>query len=188
MARGAAATQLTAEAQPATDVTVRLQLRPGWSGVVAAIGGGPQIVRNGSPVFRAGEEFTTSQLAPRSPRTGVGQLKDGRIILVTVDGRQPGLSVGLTNFELAQTLARLGAVNAMALDGGGSTTMAYDGRVLNAPSDGSERRIATALVFAYRGVVRARRDGQDLAERRRRRRLRRALVPRAASLDRDGTS
>jgi len=151
LARGTGATQLAAEAQPATDVTVRLQLRPGWSGVVAAIGGGPQIVRNGSPIFRAGEEFTASQLSPRAPRTGVGQLKDGRIILVAVDGRQPD-SVGLTNFELAQTLARLGAVNAMSLDGGGSTTMAYDGRVLNTPSDGTERRIATALVFAYRGV------------------------------------
>ena len=82
----------------------------------------------------------------------MGQLRDGSIVLVTVDGRQPGLSVGLTNFELAQTLARLGAVNAMSLDGGGSTTMAYDGRVLNTPSDGTERRIATGLVFAYRGV------------------------------------
>lgn len=152
VARGAGATQLAAEAQPQTEVTVRLQLRPGWSGVVAAIGGGPQIVRNGSPVFRTGEEFTVTQLSPRAPRTGVGQLKDGRIILVTADGRQPGLSVGLTNFELAQTLARLGAVNAMALDGGGSTTMAYDGKLLNTPSDGVERRISTALVFAYRGV------------------------------------
>lgn len=152
LARGAAKAQLAAEVQPGADVTVRLQLRPGWSGVVAAIGGGPQIVRDGSPVFRAGEEFTSTQLSPRAPRTGVGQLRDGRVILVAVDGRQPGVSVGLTNFELAQTMARLGAVNAMALDGGGSTTMAFDGKLLNAPSDGRERRIATALVFAYRGI------------------------------------
>ncbi len=152
LARGIAANELVAEALPGTGVTVRLQLRPDWPGVVAAIGGGPQIVRGGAPVFHAGEEFTSSQLGPRAPRTGVGQLRDGRIILVTVDGRQPGRSVGLTNFELAQTLVRLGAITGMALDGGGSTTMAFDGRVLNAPSDGSERRIATALVLAYRGV------------------------------------
>ncbi len=152
LARGAAAPDVVGEAVPGASVTVRLQLRPSWPGVVAAIGGGPQIVRNGSPVFRAGEEFTSSQLGPRAPRTGVGQLRDGRIILVAVDGRQPGLSVGLTNFELAQTLARLGAVTGMALDGGGSTTMAFDGTVLNAPSDGGERRIATALVFAYHGA------------------------------------
>ncbi|MFN8224530.1 MAG: phosphodiester glycosidase family protein [Gaiellales bacterium] len=152
IARGQAAAQLAAEAQPGGDVVVQLQLKPAWPGVVAAIGGGPQLVRDGSPVYRAGEEFTSTQLTPRAPRTGIGQLRDGRVILVTVDGRQPGLSVGLTNFELAQALARLGAVSAMALDGGGSTTMAFDGRVLNAPSDGRERPIATGLLFAYHGV------------------------------------
>lgn len=152
LARGSSAPDLVAEALPGAEVVVRLQLRPAWPGVVSAIGGGPQIVRDGSPVFRAGEQFTSSQLGPRSPRTGVGQLRDGRIILVAVDGRQPGVSVGLTNFELAQTLTRLGAVTGMALDGGGSTTMAFDGEVLNAPSDGRERRISTALVFAYRGA------------------------------------
>jgi Phosphodiester glycosidase/FlgD Ig-like domain len=152
LARGSAATALVAEALPDAAVTVRLQLRPDWPGVVAAIGGGPQIVRGGAPVFQAGEEFTSSQLGPRAPRTGVGQLRNGRIILVAVDGRQPGRSIGLTNFELAQTLVRLGAVSAMALDSGGSTTMAFDGTVLNTPSDGSERRISTALVLAYRGV------------------------------------
>ena len=152
LARGTAAEALVAEALPGAGVTVRLQLRPNWPGVVAAIGGGPQIVRGGVPVFRAGEEFTSSQLGPRVARTGIGQLRNGRIILVAVDGRQPHRSVGLTNFELAQTLVRLGAVTAMAMDSGGSTTMAFDGKMLNTPSDGSERRISTALVFAYRGV------------------------------------
>ncbi|HEY6568898.1 MAG TPA: FlgD immunoglobulin-like domain containing protein, partial [Candidatus Limnocylindrales bacterium] len=61
-------------------------------------------------------------------------------------------SVGLTNFELGQALVRLGAVTGMALDGGGSTTMAYDGRLLNRPSGPSERAIATGLVFEYTGV------------------------------------
>ncbi|MGL6279650.1 MAG: phosphodiester glycosidase family protein, partial [Gaiella sp.] len=143
---------LTAEATVGADVVVRLQLRPDWPSVVDAIGGGPQIVRGGAPVFSAGEEFTSLQLTPRAPRTAVGQTADGRVLLVAVDGRQPGLSVGLTNFELAQTLVRLGAVTGMALDGGGSTTMAFDGRLLNRPSDGVERPIATALVLAYTGV------------------------------------
>ena len=86
------------------------------------------------------------------PRSAVGQLRDGRIVLVAVDGRQPGYSIGLTNFELAQALVRLGAVTGMALDSGGSTTMAFDGTLLNRPSDGRERAISTALMFAYRGV------------------------------------
>ena len=148
---GLAATALAAEAPVVQQVTSRLDFKPDWPGVVSAIGGGPEIVRNGAPVFRAGEAFTTSQLAPRAPRTGLGQLADGRIILVAVDGRQPGYSVGLSNFELAQALVRLGAITGMALDGGGSTTMAFDGTLLNRPS-AAERPISTALLFEYTGV------------------------------------
>jgi hypothetical protein len=152
LARGAAAATLAAEAPVGATVTIRLGLRPAWPNVVGAIGGGPQIVRNGAAVFRSGEVFTTGQLGPRAPRSAVGQLRDGRIVLVAVDGRQPGYSVGLTNFELAQALVRLGAVTGMALDSGGSTTMAFDGTLLNRPSDGKERPISTALMLLYRGV------------------------------------
>ena len=73
------------------------------------------------------------------------------MILVTVDGRQPGYSIGMTNFELAQALVRLGAVTGMALDSGGSATMAFDGTLLNRPSE-PERPISTALLFQYTGV------------------------------------
>ena len=152
VAKGAAAVAaLAAEAPVGQLVTSRLVFKPDWPGVVAAIGGGPQIVRDGGAIFRAGELFTTSQLGPRAPRSAIGQLADGRIILVAVDGRQPGYSVGMTNFELAQTLVRLGAVTGMALDSGGSTTMAFDGALLNRPS-GPERSISTALQFEYTGV------------------------------------
>ena len=71
--------------------------------------------RAAAPVFRAQEAFTSSQLAPRNPRTGVGQLADGRVLMVVTDGRRPGYSVGMTNFELAQTMVRLGAVTGSAL-------------------------------------------------------------------------
>ena len=152
VAQGPSAAALTTEAPVGAALTVRLALQPAWPGIVAAIGGGPQIVRNAAPVFNAGELFTTRQLGPRAPRSAVGQLRDGRIVLVAVDGRQPGYSVGLTNFELGQALVRLGAVTGMALDSGGSTTMAFDGGLLNRPSDGGERRISTALMFLYRGV------------------------------------
>jgi len=152
VARGTQAAALRAEALAGGTLTVTLGLRPSWPDMVGAIGGGPQIVRNGAPIFRAGEVFTTKQLGPRAPRSAVGQLRDGRIVLVAVDGRQPGYSIGLTNFELAQALVRLGAVTGMALDSGGSTTMAFDGTLLNRPSDGKERRISTALMFLYHGV------------------------------------
>ena len=152
VARGAAAEKLIAEAPLGTTVTIRLILQPDWATVTDAIGGGPVLVRDGRPVFRANEAFTTSQIAPRAPRTAVGQLPDGRILLVAVDGRQAGYSVGMTTFEMAQTMIRLGAVRAMALDSGGSTTLAFDGTVLNQPSDGRERPIATALMLFYSGV------------------------------------
>jgi hypothetical protein len=152
VARGTAAQKLAAEAPLGTSVTVRLILQPDWTGVADAIGGGPILLRDGRPVFRANEAFTTLQLAPRAPRSAVGQLADGRILLVAVDGRQSGYSVGMTNFELAQTLMRLGAVRAMALDSGGSTTLAFDGTVLNSPSDGKERAVSTALMLEYGGV------------------------------------
>ena len=151
VATPASAGALVAEAPVGGLVMTRLLFKPDWPGVVDAIGGGPQIVRDGAPIFRAGELFTTSQLTPRAPRSAVGQLADGRILLVTVDGRQPGYSVGMTNFELAQAMVRLGAVTAMALDSGGSATMAFNGALLNRPSE-PERPISTALLFEYTGV------------------------------------
>jgi hypothetical protein len=154
VARGAVvAPKLQAEAPVGATLTTRLILQPEWAGIREAIGGGPVLVRSGRPVFRSFESFTTDQLLPRTPRTGVGQLADGRIILLAVDGRAPGYSVGLTNFELAQTMARLGAVTASALDSGGSTTMAFEGALLSRPSDpAGERPVKESLNVLYYGV------------------------------------
>jgi phosphodiester glycosidase len=153
VARGAQAGFLSAEAPIGANVTVLLTLTPPWANVLEALGGGPIIVRDGKPVFRSLEGFTTDQLAYRHPRTGIGQTPDGRILLVAVDGRQPGYSTGLTNFELALTMMRLGCVTASALDAGGSTTMAFDGKLLNRPSDsGGERAVAETLTLFYYGA------------------------------------
>ena len=152
IARGSSASIALAEAAVGATVSYRLILQPDWTTVSDAIGGGPVIVRDGRPVFRANEAFTPDQIGRRHPRTAVGQLADGRIILVVVDGRQPGYSVGMTTFEMAQTMMRLGAVRAMQLDSGGSSTIAFEGRVLNRPSDGRERPISTALMLEYFGV------------------------------------
>lgn len=153
VARGTAAQKLAEEAPVATTVALRLIFRPQWDGITQAIGGGPVIVRNRTPVFRSLEAFEPSQLVPRNPRTAVGQLPNGRVILVATDGRQPGYSVGMTNFELAQTLVRLGAVTASAFDAGGSSTVAFEGELLNRPSDPSgERAVSTSLQLMYYGV------------------------------------
>ena len=161
--RGAQAQRLVEEAPAGATVTIRNLLNPSWSDVLDAIGGGPALVRDRKPIFRANEMFSTAQLG-REPRTAVGQTADGRILLVAVDGRQPGYSVGMTNFELAQTLARLGAVTAAGLDAGGSTTMAFEGELLNRPSDsGGERAVSEGLFVLYTGVYAAPPSAQVLS-------------------------
>jgi hypothetical protein len=153
VARGTAAQKLTEEAPAGSTLALRIIFRPEWTGIAQAVGGGPVLVRNRGPVFRALEAFSAEQLVPRAPRTAVGQLADGRVIFVVTDGRRPGYSVGMTNFELAQTMVRLGAVTASAFDGGGSSTLAFDGTILNRPSDPSgERAVSNSLQLMYYGV------------------------------------
>jgi hypothetical protein len=155
LSRGSQVAKLQQEAPTGTQVVSHLILSPDWlaSGVTDALGGGPVIVRNGKAVWTAGEDFLPSQLGPRNPRTAVGQRRDGKIILLAVDGRRGGYSAGVTNWELAQAMVRLGAVTASALDAGGSTTMAFDGKLLNRPSDpGGERPVAETLAVLYTGV------------------------------------
>jgi flagellar hook assembly protein FlgD len=152
-AKGSQGQRLAVEAAAGQLVTVRLVLRPEWRDVPEALGGGPVIVRAGKPIFNALEDFGSYHLNRRHPRTAVGQRADGRIVMLVVDGRRPGYSAGMTNFELAQAMIRLGAVTASALDAGGSSTMAFDGQLLSRPSDtGGERMVAESLVVSYFGV------------------------------------
>jgi hypothetical protein len=152
-ARGTQGQRLAIEAGGGQLVTVRLVLRPEWRDVPEALGGGPIIVRAGRPIFNALEDFSTYHLNRRHPRTAVGQRADGRIVMVVVDGRRPGYSAGMTNFELAQIMIRLGAVTASGLDAGGSSAMAFDGQLLSRPSDsGGERMVAESLNVTYYGV------------------------------------
>jgi hypothetical protein len=153
VARGSQIDYATNEAPQGSTVGFRLPLTPSWTGVTDALGGGPLIVRAGKAVFRTNELFSTDQLASRTPRSAVGQLADGRIVLLAVDGRQPGYSVGASNFELALALQQLGCVTASALDGGSSTAMAFEGTLLNRPSDpAGERDLSEALLVEYFGV------------------------------------
>ena len=83
----------------------------------------------------------------RQPRAVAGIDRDGRLLLVTVDGRQPGISEGVTIEEGAHLMRELGAVDAMNRDGGGSTAMAVNGMLVNHPSDATgERPIGDAVV------------------------------------------
>jgi hypothetical protein len=151
VARGNQAPILQREAPAGTTLFLRMTLTPDWSGMANGIGGGPVLVQGGKPVFRAGEDIAASLLNPRGARSAVGQLGDGRIVLVTVDGGGAGYSVGMTNFELAVALVRLGAVQAMALGSGPAAAMAFDGALLSRPAP-AESQISDALVVLYSGT------------------------------------
>ena len=152
LASGADAAKLQAEAPEGTSVTVRLILPPSLGTVTGALGGGPLLVRGGRAVFRTSENFDASKLATRDARAAVGQLADGRVILVAVDGGQPGYSTGMTSYDLAQTMTRLGARTAVGLAFGSAVTAAFDGQLLSRPADRSGAPIKEGLLLQYYGV------------------------------------
>jgi hypothetical protein len=150
---GAEAAKLAAEAPEGTPVTTRLILPSSWSEVTTALGGGPLLVRNGKAVFRNTENFDAETLMSRDARAGVGQLVDGRVLFVTVDGGQPGWSTGMTTYELALAMVRLGAQTAAAVEPGRSVTAAFNGKLLNRPSGSTgERPVKQALLLQYVGA------------------------------------
>jgi exopolysaccharide biosynthesis protein len=129
---------------------VRLSPRPVFTPEFV-VGGGPRLVSDGRPARIGPEAGGPGFVETRHPRTAVGVRADGRILLVTVDGRQPERSVGMTIAELAGLLRDLGAVEAINMDGGGSTTMVVGGRVVNSPSDlTGERPVGDALLVLGR--------------------------------------
>jgi hypothetical protein len=101
-----------------------------------SLGGTPILVRDGKRWGEGPGSFGTD----RHPRTIVGWTASGEVLLVTVDGRQPGFSDGMTLGEAADLLIGLGATDAINLDGGGSTTFVVKGAVANKPSDRLVRR------------------------------------------------
>lgn len=109
------------------------------------LGAGPLLVSEGRLALATeAEAFGPDVAAGRAPRTAVGIGKNGEILLVVVDGRQWN-SVGLTLLELAEFMQSLGAEAAMNLDGGGSSELVYRRDIMNTPSDGRERPVASAL-------------------------------------------
>jgi Phosphodiester glycosidase len=152
VARGNQAPHLTAEAPAGTTVEIRPTLTPNWSRMTSGIGGGPLLVQNGKPIFRARESFGDPVLNQRAARSAVGQLSDGRIVLATVEGGGVAYSAGMTNYELALALVQLGARTAMALGSGAPTSMSFDGTQL---TRATEQPVSDALVLSYNGVYAA---------------------------------
>ncbi|WP_377914222.1 phosphodiester glycosidase family protein [Bacillus songklensis] len=124
---------------------------------VGIVNGGPRLLQHGRVNIDAANEGFHWNDNPefyyrfgerRNPRTLAGVTNDGKILLVTIDGHQPGYSVGANFEESARIMQALGAKDAVNLDGGGSTTMTIGSELINRPSDSTgERPIGDAIVL-----------------------------------------
>ncbi len=111
-------------------------------GAVEGLTFGPPIIVNGEKMIKSGDGGWGI-----SPRSAIGQKRDGTILFLVIDGRQPGYSIGATLADMQNILYEQGAYTAANLDGGSSTTLYYNGKVVNKPADLlGERMIPTAFV------------------------------------------
>jgi hypothetical protein len=133
-------------------VELRWHLHPTDQGVLDAVGANVTLVF-GMQVASDVTGGVGPFFSEKAPRTAIAQTPDGKLLLVTVDGRQPGWSIGMTPRQLADYLVDLGAIDAANLDGGGSTALAVNQLLVNRPSDSSgERPVGSALVIVPRGT------------------------------------
>jgi len=109
--------------------------------------GVPQLIKDGKINITWEQEKESREFVEtKHPRTAVAKLKDGKFLMITVDGRSES-SGGIGLEDLAKLLLEFGATDAMNLDGGGSTTMFLGGKVVNRPSDKEgERKVGDAIL------------------------------------------
>lgn len=98
------------------------------------------------PILVRDSQATQLNDTSRHPRTAIGQLDDNRYVIVVAEGRMEGAD-GMTLGELQQLFLNLGCKTAYNLDGGGSTTLYFQGKLINTPSDGSERSVVDMIYF-----------------------------------------
>jgi hypothetical protein len=157
---GDAADWLGAHARVGARLRVSTQVRTERGpvrGGLSVVNGGPRLLRDGRVDITAEAEgfdhpgdpgFFYAFALRRNPRTLAGVTRDGRLLLVAVDGRAPGYSAGLSFTEGAAVMRALGARDAVNLDGGGSTTMTIRGNLVTRPSDATgERPVGDAVLL-----------------------------------------
>ena len=153
---GDAATFLRSSLEVGAPAQIELGLGAGHALVT---GGGPRLLARGRVAVAAGSEGFAPLSAPgfvasRHPRTLAGVKSDGTVLLVTVDGRRPGWSAGVTLPEAARMMRALGARTALNLDGGGSTGMVVLGELISRPSDPSgERAVSDGTACCMRRLA-----------------------------------
>jgi len=135
--------------RPGDPVRFDIKTNPDWEGLKMAVTGSSMLVVDGKIPYSF--SYDIPSISKANPRTVIGSSKDGKeLFLVTVDGRQNS-SIGMTQKEMAEFMLKIGAYNALNLDGGGSTTMVARKpgtnslNIVNSPSDGSARIVSTAI-------------------------------------------
>ncbi|WP_091709511.1 phosphodiester glycosidase family protein [Microbacterium sp. cf046] len=123
------------------------------AGVWNTLSFGPAIVEDGAVVdgiesVEVDTNVGNHSIQGEQPRTAVGLIDENHYVFVVVDGRDEGYSRGVTLTELAEIMTGLGATTAYNLDGGGSSTMYFNGQVVNQPSNGAERGTSDILYVA----------------------------------------
>lgn len=134
----------------APEIEMELKLNPDWQNVKHIIGGGPYLVKNGGVYVDVNEEKLQA-IGGRNPRSAIGYTKENNLIMVAVDGRE-GSSVGLTLYELANLMYSLGCINAINLDGGGSTVMYVNGAIVNNPPQPGGIALSNAIVITKKSI------------------------------------
>ncbi len=127
-------------------VKVEIGTQPEWKNVKHIISGGPYLVKDGD-VYVDISAQKLNAIGGKNPRSAIGYTKDNTLIMVAVDGREYQ-SVGMTLWQLGSFMKSLGCVNAINLDGGGSTVMYVNGQVVNNPAFKGGIAISNALVLA----------------------------------------
>lgn len=129
-------------------VNIDISTIPEWKKVKHIISGGPYLVKNGE-IYVDMSAQKLSSIGGKNPRSAIGYTLENNLILVAVDGRE-GSSVGMTLMQLAQFMKSVGCVNAMNLDGGGSTVMYVNGNVVNNPQVKGGINLSNAIVIGQK--------------------------------------
>lgn len=121
-------------------------------GALNTLSFGPILVKNGETADNLDDvsidtNFGNRSIEDANPRTGIGMIAPNHYVFVVVDGRSPGYSRGMTLTEFASLFKSLGATEAYNLDGGGSSTMYFMGRVVNNPQGKGNERAVSDIIY-----------------------------------------
>jgi len=122
------------------------------NGVTNTYSFGPTLIKDGTAIdnfdhLKIDTNFGNRSIQNSNPRTGIGMIAPNHYVFIVVDGRMTGYSKGMTLSEFAKVFANLGCTEAYNLDGGGSSTMYFMGRVVNSPLGKNKERGVSDILY-----------------------------------------